>query len=194
MTEEESRSVGELVSSNILFLVVAVMLAFGIYQTMGVAFNTSTPVVSVVSNSMKPAFERGDLILVAGTTYEDIAVGDVLVFESKHDTIADNMPPLIHRVIAKRNGTVDTKGDANSDQIMYCLGRGFYMTGSGCQRGEQLVRIEENITESQILGELVMVVPKAGYAKLVPTCVVMELQYPSDHPQLDYMCGDMWWR
>lgn len=194
MTDESSDTVFSLIDSNILFLVVAVLLAFSIYQTMGVAFQTTTPVVSVVSNSMKPSFERGDLILVTGTSYDDIEVGDVIVFESTYSTIADSMPPLIHRVIAKENGTVDTKGDANTAQIRYCLGRGFYMTGSGCDRGEQLVQIEENITESQILGELVTVVPKLGYAKLVPTCVVMELQYPSDHPQLDYMCGDMWWR
>ncbi len=176
---------------NIFFIVVAVLLAFGIYQTLGTSLGTDTPVVSVVSNSMQPTFERGDLIMVRGTSYDDIDVGDIIVFKSRYDTIRDSMPPLIHRVIRKSSGTVDTKGDNNAGQIRYCLGEGYYIASNGCKQGEQLVKIEQDIEESQILGETFFIVPNLGYAKLVPTCLFLKLQLPDGHPQLDYMCGDL---
>lgn len=72
------------------FLTVALILAFGMLQTTGTALNTDKPVVSVVSCSMYPALGVGDVLLVYGEDYEDIEVGEVVVYDIKEATISVN--------------------------------------------------------------------------------------------------------
>lgn len=208
----------KLFEENFFFIAVAFLLAFGFYQNVGDVAGTETPVVSVVSNSMKHdypsgsrighvlsrdlgisdyfspeiGFERGDIILVKGTSINDIETGekgDVIVYESKEEVIRNSMPPMIHRAVSKSGGTVDTKGDANSGTVKYCINRygSFHMTSKRCGSGEELVRIEENISEEQVLGEAFLVIPKLGYAKILPTCLFSVLRGKPGRAKL--MCG-----
>ncbi|PSH00881.1 MAG: signal peptidase I [Nanohaloarchaea archaeon SW_7_46_7] len=62
------------------FLAIAVLLAFGSLQTAGTVMNTERPVVSVVSCSMYPELNVGDILLVQGTEFEDIREGDIAVY------------------------------------------------------------------------------------------------------------------
>ena len=69
--------------------------------------------VAVMSNSMKPAFSRGSIVIVekVNDKYEKIKVGDVIEFKTEHGTI-------IHRVVNIEKDANDkllftTKGDAN---------------------------------------------------------------------------------
>lgn len=213
-------SVLEKVEQNFFFIALAFILAFGIYQNIGNIADTTTPVVSVVSNSMKHdyppsgrigevlrknmsvwkffspdiGFQRGDIILVKGSSIDEIEVGvdgDVLVYESSEKIIRSSMPPMIHRAVRKEDGTVDTKGDANNGQVKYCINQynGYHMTSDSCNSGERLVEIEEDITEDQILGEAVAVIPKLGYAKILPTCFFAVLQ--GDMSRAKFMCGNL---
>ncbi len=63
------------------FFAIALILAFGTLQTTGSVMNTDRPVVTVVSCSMYPDYDVGDIIGVQGTGYENIEVGDVIVYE-----------------------------------------------------------------------------------------------------------------
>lgn len=63
------------------FLTIAVLLAFGSLQTAGTVLNTERPVVSVVSCSMYPALNVGDILLVQGTEFEDIEEGDIAIYQ-----------------------------------------------------------------------------------------------------------------
>ena len=63
------------------FIVLALILAFGILQFSGTVFQTERPVVSVVSCSMYPEYDRGDVLTVRGTDFEDIQEDDVIVFQ-----------------------------------------------------------------------------------------------------------------
>lgn len=62
------------------FLAVAVLLAFGSLQTAGTVMNTERPVVSVVSCSMYPALNVGDILVVNGVEFSQIEEGDILVY------------------------------------------------------------------------------------------------------------------
>lgn len=62
------------------FLALALILAFGTIQTTGTTLNTERPVVSVISCSMYPAYNVGDILIVNGQEYEDIEVGDVAIY------------------------------------------------------------------------------------------------------------------
>ncbi|MDY6788454.1 MAG: signal peptidase I [Candidatus Nanohaloarchaea archaeon] len=177
----------KLLSSNLFFLVVAILLAFGMYQTLGTALGTKVPIVSVVSPSMEPEFYRGDLVIVKDAKIEDLESGDdgsILVFRSKY------MPmPIIHRVIDKSGKSVETKGDSNNNQVKVCVDSGgVKRADNGCGPGSRLVNVEKNITQDQILGKAVFVIPNVGHLKLYPTCLFLKATMPDNHPRVEYTC------
>ena len=63
------------------FLALALILAFGTIQTTGTTLNTERPVVSVISCSMYPEYNVGDILIVDGQEYEDIEVGNVAIYK-----------------------------------------------------------------------------------------------------------------
>lgn len=74
--------------NEVYFLVISLILAFGLLQTAGTALDTDKPVVSVVSCSMYPQLHVGDIIVVQGEPFEDIEVDDVAVFSVKQADIS----------------------------------------------------------------------------------------------------------
>jgi signal peptidase I len=90
---------------------------------------------------MSNGFNKGDIIILRGTTYEELQVGEILVYQSKLAY------PVIHRVIAKTD-MIETKGDHNQRQIYDS-------------------RINERyITKEQIIGRAWVKVPYLGYVKI----------------------------
>lgn len=72
--------------SEIYFLSIALILAFGTLQTTGTVLNTDRPVASVVSCSMYPGPDeqglyKGDILVVQGTPFEQIEEGDTIVYQ-----------------------------------------------------------------------------------------------------------------
>jgi signal peptidase I len=65
-----------------------------------------TPVV-VVSDSMKPVFQRGDMLIVQ-SIYLTPEVGDIITF-----SVEDKNYDISHRIITIKNGAIITKGDNN---------------------------------------------------------------------------------
>ncbi|MBN1645693.1 signal peptidase I [Candidatus Woesearchaeota archaeon] len=96
----------------------------------------------------KNGFNKGDIMVLFGTSPEKIKIGEVIVFWS------GKQYPIIHRVIHIRedNNQVffETKGDFNRFQI--------YDPGNDLD--------EQNIPESKYLGKAVMRVPLLGYIKI----------------------------
>lgn len=178
----------DFMESNVFFLIVAVLLAFGLYQTLGVALGTEVPMVSVVSPSMKPTLDVGDLILVRGSNIENLEAGkdgSILVYNSKHISM-----PIIHRVVAKDKDSVETKGDNNRNQLITCEGSGQPIdSANDCGPGSNKVNIEKNITQDQILGEAFFVIPKVGYLKLYPACLFLRATSTRNNQRLEYTCG-----
>ncbi|CAN3372090.1 hypothetical protein DIURU_000394 [Diutina rugosa] len=85
--------------------------AFVLWKTLGVVANSHSPIVVVLSGSMEPAFQRGD-ILFLWNRFQENKVGDIVVYEIEGKPI-----PIVHRVL-REHKTADgqkllTKGDNN---------------------------------------------------------------------------------
>ena len=78
-----------------------------------IALNAEHPVLVVVSGSMVPTLNVGDIIVIQGTPPDQISVGTIIVFHSprEYDTL------IVHRVIERVDYDGDigfkTKGDFN---------------------------------------------------------------------------------
>lgn len=66
---------------DIYFIFLAILLAFGSLQTAGAVTDTQKPVVTVVSPSMCPDLQVGDILFVEGTDYENVQEGDIIVYD-----------------------------------------------------------------------------------------------------------------
>lgn len=60
----------------------------------GIYFNTKSPLVVVLSESMSPGFERGDILFIRNDLKRNVAKGDITVFELKGKEI-----PIVHRAL-----------------------------------------------------------------------------------------------
>ncbi|XP_017255819.1 uncharacterized protein LOC108225465 isoform X2 [Daucus carota subsp. sativus] len=86
---------------------------------------SESPVVVVLSESMEPAFQRGDILFLS-MSEEPIRAGEIVVFKVKGRPI-----PIVHRVIKvheRQDGgeeCVVTKGDNNreDDRVLYPPGQ-----------------------------------------------------------------------
>ncbi|KAF0714796.1 Aste57867_3683 [Aphanomyces stellatus] len=84
-----------------------------------------SPIVVVLSGSMEPAFQRGD-ILFLDNNKPKLEIGDIVVF-----TIKDRPIPIVHRVLKVHTRESDatdfylTKGDNNNvdDRGLYAQGQ-----------------------------------------------------------------------
>ena len=55
--------------------------ALMIWKGLMVATGSESPIVVVLSGSMEPAFQRGDLLFLTNHDNEDIRVGEIVVFK-----------------------------------------------------------------------------------------------------------------
>jgi len=63
---------------------------------------------------MKNGFNRGDAIVVVGKDFEDLKVGEIIIFKTNLRS-----EPIIHRIIEKGDNWVSTKGDNNPTQLTF---------------------------------------------------------------------------
>lgn len=194
MTQTSADTGWSRVRLEMFFILLALLLAYGTYQSLGIGLGTESPVVSVTSNSMNHdpgprtcvtdhprydgftafwhgcgaaytqynitkqefkqfplsnGFERGDILIVKGASYDEIRVGDIIVYN-----VPLNAIPIVHRVVAKHNGTFETKGDSNKGQNRY----------------------ESRVHPDQVQGVAIGVIPWLGYIKVLPydlyTCLL----------------------
>lgn len=127
------------------FFAVALILAFGTLQTTGQVLETDKPVVTVVSCSMYPEYDVGDILVVQGQDYEDIERGDIVIYRTEEMNI-----PVVHRVIEKNTDHLETQGDNNQGQLEF----------------------ERNVTPDQIYGTTAFKIPRVGLVKLLAMDIV----------------------
>jgi signal peptidase len=76
-------------------------LAFAV-RLAGLHFQT------VLTNSMRPTFSAGDVVVTRPVSIGSVQVGDVIAFQPPNGS-----EPLIHRVTSEKDGVIRTRGDAN---------------------------------------------------------------------------------
>ncbi|MFX0019331.1 MAG: signal peptidase I [Promethearchaeota archaeon] len=106
----------------VVMIFVAFFGSFLIYFILQVALNTETPIVVVVSGSMKPTLNEGDLLFVRGINPAEIKNGtaedkdgDIIVFDAHGVWLSPPDEPVVHRVVNKTYSAghwyFQTKGD-----------------------------------------------------------------------------------
>ncbi len=113
-----------------------------IWLGLQVAFGTQNPFYVVASGSMIPVLEVYDVLIVQGhEPFEDIEVGDIIVFNRP----SDHNRVIVHRVVSIMEDnpkTIRTQGDANPGSIP---GTDF------------------PITEEEYIGKVAHTLPQVGY-------------------------------
>lgn len=109
---------------QVLNLAMIVFSALMIWKGLMFITKSESPVVVVLSGSMEPAFQRGDILFLDNSN-PHVKVGDVVVFKIKDRDI-----PIVHRILKlheKPDGSYDllTKGDNNrvDDRGLYAPGQ-----------------------------------------------------------------------
>ena len=100
---------------RLVLVLLAAALGFGAYlmSANGIARNQlpmpfGVGLATVESNSMVPAFTRGDLLVVGALADGDPEVGQVVVYQDP------TIGLVVHRVVAVDGELVTTQGDANN--------------------------------------------------------------------------------
>ena len=133
---------------TIVYILIGILVANIINFGLGHALNTEKPLMAVVSDSMVPTLNKGDIVVVKGVPASDIKVGDIIVYYNPYRNI-----DVVHRVVGIE--IVDgkkyfiTKGDNNpyADQ-------------------DPRARIAPPVSEEMLKGKVVLVIPKIGLIKV----------------------------
>lgn len=85
-------------AAQVLNFALVLSTAFMLWKGLSVFTNSSSPIVVVLSGSMEPAFERGDLLFLWNRGL-DTQVGEIVVYNVRGKDI-----PIVHRVIRRFGG------------------------------------------------------------------------------------------
>ncbi|KAI8344498.1 signal peptidase complex catalytic subunit SEC11C-like protein [Chlamydoabsidia padenii] len=122
MFAELKRMNARQVALQVLNILTILSSALMIWKALALALNNESPIVVVLSGSMEPAFQRGDLLVLSLPKNEPIQVNDICVFK-----LPERPVPIVHRVIKLHDDAETgkqyllTKGDNNSgdDRSLY---------------------------------------------------------------------------
>ena len=96
------------------FVILSVILAFGILQTMGAGLGTEKPVVTVISTSMCPALQVGDILMVRNTDYSQVQEDDVIVYD---------VPDLVEFSVSGKSYRLEANETDSTPSVMTSIGR-----------------------------------------------------------------------
>lgn len=102
--------------NNALTMMMVIASAFAIWKGLSVVTGSSSPLVVVLSGSMEPAFQRGDILFLWNREAR-VAVGDIVVYNAPQRDI-----PIVHRVV--REHVVVTSGSGSDQVDQYLLTKG----------------------------------------------------------------------
>ena len=84
-------------ASQIISFGLILSTAFMMWKGLSVIADSPSPIVVVLSGSMEPAFQRGDLLFLWNRNWlEETKVGEIVVYNVKGKDI-----PIVHRVVRK---------------------------------------------------------------------------------------------
>ncbi|KAK7626384.1 hypothetical protein IWX50DRAFT_676566 [Phyllosticta citricarpa] len=86
------------IAAQILNFALVLSTAFMLWKGLSVATNSPSPIVVVLSGSMEPAFQRGDLLFLWNRAM-DTRIGEVVVYNVRGKDI-----PIVHRVVRRFGG------------------------------------------------------------------------------------------
>ncbi|CAH0057065.1 unnamed protein product [Clonostachys solani] len=137
-------------AAQVLNFALILSSAFMMWKGLSVISDSPSPIVVVLSGSMEPAFQRGDLLFLWNRNLlQDTSVGEVVVYNVKDKDI-----PIVHRVVRKYGEGEDakllTKGDNNPSDDTELYARG-----------------QDYLVRKDIIGSVVGYIPFVGYVTIL---------------------------
>ena len=84
-------------AAQILNFALILSTAFMMWKGLSIIADSPSPIVVVLSGSMEPAFQRGDLLFLWNRNFfEETKVGEIVVYNVKGKDI-----PIVHRLVRK---------------------------------------------------------------------------------------------
>ncbi|KAI1639243.1 signal peptidase-like protein complex catalytic subunit SEC11 [Biscogniauxia mediterranea] len=137
-------------AAQLLNFALILSTAFMMWKGLSVVADSPSPIVVVLSGSMEPAFQRGDLLFLWNRNLvAETGVGEVVVYNVRGKDI-----PIVHRVVRKfgegDTARLLTKGDNNAadDTELYARGQDY-------------------LERRDIIGSVVGYVPFVGYVTIM---------------------------
>jgi signal peptidase len=136
-------------AAQVLNFALILSSAFMMWKGLSIATDSPSPIVVVLSGSMEPAFQRGDLLLLWNrNVLAETQVGEVVVYN-----VRDKDIPIVHRVVRKfgsgPNAKLLTKGDNNAGDDTELYARG-----------------QDYLVRKDIVGSVVGYIPWIGYVTI----------------------------
>jgi signal peptidase I len=100
-------------SKAIFYVLIIVFIVVAAQLVVGSAFGSS-PVYVVVSSSMVPTLEKGDLVITQGVPFDSIQVGEVIIYQQPTGSGTCPNPSgetIVHRVVRVTPQGLITQGD-----------------------------------------------------------------------------------
>lgn len=120
------------------------------WKTLSVITNSHSPIVVVLSGSMEPAFQRGDILFLWNRDSQ-AKVGDVVVYDIQGKSI-----PIVHRVLREHH-------NAGSKQFLLTKGDNNALDDLGLYAKKQPYLNQKTDT----IGSVKAYVPKVGYVTIL---------------------------
>lgn len=98
--------------NQVLNFALVLSTAFMLWKSLSVISDSPSPIVVVLSGSMEPAFQRGDLLFLWN---RDVGaeVGEIVVYNVKDKDI-----PIVHRVVRKHVTVPLTGVEADQEYVL----------------------------------------------------------------------------
>ncbi|KAL8780159.1 MAG: hypothetical protein Q9194_001054 [Teloschistes cf. exilis] len=100
--------------TQILNFALVLSTAFMLWKGLSVATDSPSPIVVVLSGSMEPAFQRGDLLFLWNRG-QNTQIGEIVVYNVRGKDI-----PIVHRVVRRYGGRSVFPYDAPTCQVPIC--------------------------------------------------------------------------
>lgn len=140
------------IRETVIYIVIGLVAAFAINTGLAFAFDTSKPVMAVVSGSMEPTFYKGDLIVSRGVPPETLEVGDVIVYRNPIRGI-----DVVHRIV-----DIEDRG-----HHLYFITKGDNNVTN--PEPDQVSGLAPPIMDEWVEGKVIFVIPKVGWFKVALT-------------------------
>lgn len=99
-------------AAQVLNFALVLSTAFMLWKGLSVFTDSSSPIVVVLSGSMEPAFQRGDLLFLWNRGM-DTQVGEIVVYNVRGKDI-----PIVHRVVRRFGGGSVARSNCRQNSIL----------------------------------------------------------------------------
>ncbi len=141
----------------LVMIVVAVGGTFGFLGILRLSLQTEHPLVVVISPSMEPTIEIGDLLVIQGVNASEIEIGDIILFDSfglwSKPVVNE---PIVHRVVNR------TYIDSEKRWYFYTLGDNNH--GDIDPPDGNVTEIP--VPEERVFGIVIKIIPNIGKVKI----------------------------